>query len=79
MLNLLPLVVAVLVGKFFLRDNILAYLTVLFCVQVAEPLVTLFSQPNKFFLQNGVLLFLLAGVVVAWMLWPSGGVEGNTL
>ena len=54
---------------FFLRDNILAYLMVLFGVQVAEPLVNLFGQSNKYFMQNGVTLALLAAAVLLWMLW----------
>jgi hypothetical protein len=60
---------------FFLRDNILAYLVALFGMQAAKALMNLFSQPNKYFLQNGVALALLAGIVLAWMLWPSGGGE----
>jgi membrane protease YdiL (CAAX protease family) len=74
-MNLLPLLVAALVVGFFLRDNILAYLVALFGAQAAKALMNLFSQPNKYFLQNGVALALLAGIVLAWMLWPSGGGE----
>jgi hypothetical protein len=74
-MNFLPLLVAVAVVGFFFRDNILAYLMVLFCMQVAEPLVDLFAQKNIFFLQNGVALALLAGAVLVWMLWSSGGAE----
>ncbi|MGA3325801.1 MAG: type II CAAX endopeptidase family protein [Terriglobia bacterium] len=70
-MGLLPLLVAVLVVGFFLRDNILAYLVVIFGTQVAGPLMDLFSQPNPFFLQNGVALALLAGAVLVWMLWSS--------
>jgi membrane protease YdiL (CAAX protease family) len=77
LMNFLPLVVAALMVRFFLRDDILAYLIVLFCTQVAEPLVGLFAQPNAFFLQNGVALALLAGAVLVWMLWSSGGAEGS--
>lgn len=76
-MSFLPLLVAALVVRFFLRDNILAYLMVLFCTQVAEPLVELFSQKNAFFLQNGVALALLAAAVLVWMLWSSGGGEGT--
>jgi hypothetical protein len=76
-MSLLPLLVAAVVVGLFLRDNILAYLMVLFCTQVAEPLMDLFSQPNPFFLQNGVALALLAGALLVWMLWSSGGVEGT--
>ena len=64
---------------YFLRDNILAYLMVLFCLQVAEPLVDLFTQSNKFFLHNGVALALLSGAVLVWMLWTNGRSEGTTV
>ena len=74
-LNFLPLLVAALVVGFFLRDNILAYVMVLFCAQVAEPLIDLLAQPNTFFLRNGLAFALLAGAVLVWMLWPSGRVE----
>ncbi len=70
-MDLLPFLVAAVVVGFFLRDNILAYVMVLFCAQVAEPLMDLFSQRNSFFLQNGVALALLAGAVLVWMLWSS--------
>ena len=76
-MGLLPLLVSALVVGFFLRDNILAYLMVLFCTQLLEPLITLFTQANPFFLRNGVALALASGVVLAWMLWSSGGVEAG--
>jgi membrane protease YdiL (CAAX protease family) len=76
LMDVLPLLVAALVVAFFLRDNILAYLIVLFCTLAAEPLVELFAQKNAFFLQNGVALALLAAAVLVWMLWSSGGAEG---
>ena len=60
---------------FFLRDNILAYLMVLFCTQVAGPIVELLSQANSFFVENGVALALLTAVVLVWMVWSPGGVE----
>jgi membrane protease YdiL (CAAX protease family) len=78
LMALLPLGVAAVVVGFFLRDNLLAYLMVLFCTQVAEPLIELFSQPNTFYLQNGVALAFLTGAVLGWMLWSSGRVEGTT-
>ncbi len=69
LLNFLPLLAAAGIVGFFLRDNILAYLMVLFGVQVAEPLVNLFGQSNKYFMQNGATLALLAAAVLLWMLW----------
>jgi membrane protease YdiL (CAAX protease family) len=72
LMDLLPLLVAAAVVGFFLRDNLLAYVMVLFCAEVAEPLVDLFSQKNAFFFENGMVLALLAGIVLAWMVWSSG-------
>ncbi|HXW16501.1 MAG TPA: type II CAAX endopeptidase family protein, partial [Terriglobia bacterium] len=69
LMDFLPLLVAALVVRFFLRDNILAYLMVLFSIQAAQGLINLFSQPSLFFLMNGVALTLLAGIVLTWMLW----------
>jgi hypothetical protein len=68
-MNVVPIVVVAVVIGLFLRDNILAYLLVLFGVQVVEALIDLFSQPNRFFLLNGVALALLAAAVLAWTLW----------
>jgi membrane protease YdiL (CAAX protease family) len=76
-MSFLPLLVAgTIVGCFF-RDNFLAYLLSLFCLQVAGPLVQLFSQGHRFFAVNGVVLALLSAAVVAWMLWSPGGAEEN--
>ncbi len=77
-LNFLPLLAAVAVVGFFLRDNILAYLIVLFGLQTGEGLMNLFSQPNKYFMQNGVALALLAGLVLLSALWPSGRAAEST-
>ena len=66
-----PLAVAALLIGFFFRNNILAYLLAIFGSQVAEGLMDLFSQHNRFYLQNGVVLALLAGLVLAWALWPA--------
>jgi hypothetical protein len=73
----LPLLVAAVVVGYFLRDNLLAYLMVLFCTQVAGPLIELFSQASPFYLQNGAALALLTAVVLGWMLWSPSGVEGT--
>ena len=73
--SFLPLLVAVAGVGLFLRDNILAYVLVIFCSQVAEPLVKSFSQANSFFLWNGAVLALLSAVVLIWLLWAPGGTE----
>jgi hypothetical protein len=73
--NFLPLVVAVGLVALFLRDNILGYVAVLFCIQLAEPLLESFSQPNTFFLWNGVALAFLVALVLIWMLGATGGTE----
>jgi hypothetical protein len=69
---------AALVLGFFLRDNILAYLVVPFGMQSAKSLTALFSQPNKYFLQNGAALAFFVGIVLVGMLWTSGGAEKIT-
>jgi membrane protease YdiL (CAAX protease family) len=79
LLAFFPLLVAAGVVAFFLRDNILAYLMVLFGTSVAEPLMDLLSQANPFFRQNGVALALLAGAVLVWMLWSSKEVGEGAL
>jgi membrane protease YdiL (CAAX protease family) len=72
----LELVVAVGLAALFMRDNILAYLMAFLCVQLIEPLVALFSQPDKFFHNNGVVLACLAAAVLLWMVWVPGGDKG---
>jgi hypothetical protein len=74
-MSFIPLVVAVAMVLWFFRDNILAYLGVIFCLQVAQPLISLFSQPVSFYRWNGLLLAGLAIVVLAWMF--LGGREGE--
>ncbi|MGC9994327.1 MAG: lysostaphin resistance A-like protein [Terriglobia bacterium] len=74
-MNFIPLVVAVALVFWFFRDNILAYLGVIFCLQVAQPLISLFSQPVSFYRWNGLLLAGLAILVLAWMF--LGGREGE--
>jgi hypothetical protein len=68
-------VVAVALVFWFFRDNILAYLAVIFCLQVAQPLISFFSQPVSFYRWNGLLLAGLAILVLAWMF--LGGREGE--
>jgi hypothetical protein len=66
-MNFIPLGVAVAMFVWFFRDNILAYLGVIFCLQVAEPLISLISQPVGFYRWNGLLLAGLAVLVLVWM------------
>ncbi|PYV24171.1 MAG: hypothetical protein DMG24_12180, partial [Acidobacteria bacterium] len=67
-LGLLTVTVAVGIVLAFFRNNILAYVGAAFCLQVAEPLVSLFSQPLSFFRWNGAVLALLVPAVLAWLL-----------
>ena len=75
LLAFLPLMVAACVVGLFLRENILAYLMVLFFTHVAEPLIDSFSQAHSFFRLNGVALAMLAGAVMVWMLWTPNSIE----
>jgi hypothetical protein len=74
-MDFIPLGVAVAIFVWFFRDNILAYFGVIFCLQVAEPLISLFSQPVGFYRWNALLLAGLAILVLAWMF--LGGRDGE--
>ena len=77
-MSLLPLLVAAVVVGFFLRDNILAYVMVLFCTQVAEPLMDLFAQPNHIFPAKRCGARSPRGAVLVWMLLVFRAVELGT-
>jgi len=79
LMSFVPLVVVIAVVIGFVRDNVLAYFGVIFCLQVAEPLISLFSQPVNFYRWNGLLLAGLAILVLAWMFLGSreGEVRGE--
>lgn len=66
-------VLAALVAMFalFLRSNILAYLAAVLCLNVAEPIVSLFSQPASFYRWNGLALALLCGALLLWAFFPK--------
>jgi membrane protease YdiL (CAAX protease family) len=66
--GVLGLVVAMLLLIYFLRDNVAAYLGVLFCLIVADPLLKLLSQPIRFYRWNGALLAILSAAMLAWLL-----------
>jgi hypothetical protein len=74
-LAFLPLLGAALLVGFFFRDNILAYLTVPFAMQMGKSLVNLCGQEGTYYLENGVVLALLAGTALVWVLWLPGKAE----
>ena len=55
----------------FLRGNLLAYLAAIFCLNVAEPVVRLLSQPAGFYRWNGVALGLLCAALLLWAFLPG--------
>jgi hypothetical protein len=70
-MGFLSLLVTLAIIALFFRDNALAYLLAPFCLAIANPLVSLFSQAAKFFLWNGLLLAALALTVLGWMMFPK--------
>ncbi|MEJ2008003.1 MAG: lysostaphin resistance A-like protein [Acidobacteriota bacterium] len=71
-MNFIPLAVAVAIVAWFCRSNVLAYIGVIFCLEIAGPLVQLLSQPSMFFRWNGVVLLVLGLLVLAWMVVAGG-------
>ena len=69
-MGLASLVAAVGIVHAFFRDNVLAYLAAALCLEVAEPVVALLSQPQAFFRWNGAALVGLTAVVLGWLLLP---------
>jgi CAAX prenyl protease-like protein/uncharacterized protein DUF4901 len=55
----------------FFRNNILTYLGAAFFLGVAQPLVSLLSQPLGFFRWNGAALAMLAAAALVWLLAPG--------
>ena len=70
-MGLVSLVAVVGIVYAFFRDNVLAYLAAALCLQVAEPVVALLSQPPVFFRWNGAALVALTAVVLGWLLLPT--------
>jgi hypothetical protein len=68
LMSFVPLAVAVAIVFWFFRNNLLAYLGAAFCLQVAQPLVSLLSQQAAFYRSNGVLLAVLAFLFLVWLL-----------
>jgi membrane protease YdiL (CAAX protease family) len=67
-MNFVPVVVGAAIVLWFFRDNLLAYLGAAFCLEMAQPLVSCFSQPATFYRSNGLLLALLAFLFLGWLL-----------
>lgn len=59
----------------FFRDNLLAYLGAIFCLQMAAPLISLLSQQAHVYRSSGLLLAVIAFLVLAWTF--LGGREGE--
>jgi membrane protease YdiL (CAAX protease family) len=66
-MNFVPLAVGGAIVFWFFRNNLLAYLGAIFCLQVAQPLVSLLSQQVAFYRSNGLLLALLAFLFLGWL------------
>ena len=62
---LLQFLVAVAFIVLIFRNNVLAYVGAAFCLPIAEPLISLLSQPAAFLRWNGFLLGVLAATVLA--------------
>jgi membrane protease YdiL (CAAX protease family) len=74
-ISFLALVAVVALIALFFRDNVLAYVGAAFCAPLAQPLISLLSQPAGFFTWNGVVLAFLAAVVLGWMLLGPRGTQ----
>jgi hypothetical protein len=74
-ISFVPLAVGVAIVFWFFRNNLLAYLGVAFCLQVAQPLVSLLSQQAAFYRSNGLLLAVLAFLFLVWLLLVGGESE----
>jgi membrane protease YdiL (CAAX protease family) len=74
-MNFVPLAVGAAILFWFFRDDLLAYWGAAFCLEVAQPLVSLLSQQASFYRSNGLLLALLAFVFLAWLF--LGGRSGE--
>jgi hypothetical protein len=77
-MSFVPLAVAVAIFFWFFRNNLLAYLSAAFCLQVAQPLVSLLSQQAAFYRYNGLLLAVLAFLLLVWLLLVGGQSEARS-
>jgi hypothetical protein len=77
-MSFVPLAVAVAIFFWFFRNNLLAYLGSAFCLQVAQPLLSLLSQQSAFYRSNGLLLAVLTFLFLAWLLLVGGESEARS-
>jgi membrane protease YdiL (CAAX protease family) len=61
-----PLAAAAAMAFWFFRDNVLAYLGALFCLQIAPGLLSLLSQQAHVYWSSGLVLSLMTLLVLAW-------------
>jgi membrane protease YdiL (CAAX protease family) len=74
-MSFVPLAVGAAIVFWFFRNNLLAYLGAAFCLQVAQPLLSLLSQHAAFYRSNGLQLAVLAFLFLGWLL--LAGREGE--
>ena len=67
----LRLAVAVWIVATFFRDNALAYLSAVFCVMAAPPVIELLSQGAPLYRWNGLALAAVSLAIAAWLLAPD--------
>jgi hypothetical protein len=77
-MSFVPLAIAVAIVFWFFGNNLLAYLGAVFCLLVAEPLVSLLSQQAAFYRSNGLLLAVLVFLFLVWLLLVGGGSEARS-
>jgi len=77
-MSFVPLAVGAAIVFWFFRNNLLAYLAAAFCLQVAQPLVSLLSQQAAFYRSNGWLLAVLAFLFLVWLLLVGGESEARS-
>jgi len=71
-MSALPALAVLALVAFIYRDNIAAYVAVVFSVHVTDPLVGLISQPVAFYRWQGILLAVLSAAFLWWLLAPGG-------
>jgi membrane protease YdiL (CAAX protease family) len=65
------LALAIWVMTSFFRDNVLAYLSSIFCILIAQPIVELLSQDAGTYQRNGLVLAILSVAILGWLLLPA--------